>query len=103
MILSEPQSAWEAREEARVRECVNLLNAPLRFEDVWDYAIIEEVQKRAAPISIMSLVNDLRKRHRHRNKKDKESTKQTILLRIGALIRQKELQRVRRKFVMMPT
>lgn len=90
------------REKARVRQCFGLLNSPLQFEGVWDYAIIAEVQRRGAPTPIMSLVSQLRKRHRHRNKQDKESTKRTILVRIGALIRQKELQRVRRKFVMIP-
>lgn len=102
MIFAEPPSVWDARENARIRECSDLLNAPLRFEGVWDFAIIAAVQQRGAPTPIMSLVNQLRKRHRHRNKQDKESTKRTILLRIGALIRQKELQRTRRKFVMMP-
>lgn len=102
MIFAEPPSVWSAREDARARQCSHLLNAPLRFEGVWDYAIIAEVQRRGAPTPIMSLVSQLRKRHHHRNRHDKESTKRTILLRIGALIRQKELQRVRRKFVMMP-
>ena len=102
MIFAEPPSVWESREDARIRQCSDLLNAPLRFEGVWDYAIIAEVQKRGVPTAIVSLVNQLRKRHRHRNKRDKESTKRTILLRICALIRQKELQRVRRKFVMLP-
>jgi hypothetical protein len=91
-----------ARQDARIRECSDVLNAPLRLEGVWDYAIIEEVQKRGGPTAIMSLVSQLRKRHPHRNKREKEGVKRTILLRIGALIRQKELQRVRRKFVMMP-
>jgi hypothetical protein len=27
---------WEARRDARVRECSDLLNAPLRFEGLWD-------------------------------------------------------------------
>lgn len=104
MIFAEPSSVWEAREDARARtrQCSDLLNAPLRFEGVWDYAILAEVQKRAVPTRIMSLVSQLRKRHHHRNRQDKESTKRTILLRICALIRQKELKRVRRKFVMMP-
>lgn len=102
MIFAEPPSVWAAREDARVRQCSDLLNSRLRFEGVWDYAIIAEVQRRRAPTPIMQLVNKLRKHHRHRNKQDKESTKRTILLRIGALIRQNELKRVRRKFVMMP-
>jgi hypothetical protein len=102
VICIEPQNAWEAREDARGRQCFDLLNSPLRFEGVWDYAIIEEVQKRSGPTLIMSLVSELRKRHQHRNKRDKEATKRTILLRICALIRQKELQRVHRRFVMMP-
>ena len=102
MIFAEPPSVWKAREDARVRQCSDLLNSPLRFEGVWDYAIIAEVQRRGAPTPIMALVSQVRKRHQHRNKQDKEATKRTILLRIGALIRQKELQRVRRKFVMMP-
>ena len=102
MIFAEPPSVWKTREDARLRQGSDLLNSPLRFEGVWDYAIIDAVKRRATPAPIMSLVSELRKRHRHRNKQDKESTKRTILLRIGALIRQKELQRFRRKFVMMP-
>lgn len=102
MIFAEPPSVWNAREDARIRQCSDVLNSPLRLEGVWDYAIIAEVQRRDVPTPIMSLVSQLRKRHRHRDKRDKETTKRIILLRIGALIRQKELQRVRRKFVMMP-
>lgn len=96
MVFIEPPSAWQAREEARIRQSSDRMNAPLRLEGIWDYAIIEELQKRGTPTRIMSLVSQLRKRHRHRNKSDKESIKRMILLRIGALIRQKELQRVRR-------
>ena len=102
MIVAEPPSVWAAREDARIHRCSDLLNAPLRFEGVWDFAIIGEVQRRGTPAPIMSLVSELRKRHHHRNKSDKEAVKRTILLRICALIRQKELQRVGRKFVMMP-
>ena len=102
MIFAEPPSVWKAREDARIRQCSDLLNAPLRLEGVWDYAIIAEVQRRGTPTAIMPLVSELRKRHRHRDKRDKEAVKRTILLRVGALIRQKELQRVRRKFVMLP-
>ena len=102
MIFIEPPTIWDAREDARIRQCSDLRNSPLRFEGVWDYLIVAEVQRRGTPTPIMSLVSELRKRHRHRNKQDKESTKRTILLRICALIRQKELRRIRRKFVMMP-
>jgi hypothetical protein len=102
MIFTEPPSAWNARQEARRHDCLDLLTAPVRFESVWDFVIIEEVQKRAAPTRITSLVSELRKRHRHRDKRDKEAVKRTILLRIGALIRQKQLQRVRRKFIVVP-
>jgi hypothetical protein len=101
VIVTEPPSAWDAREDARRRQCLDLLNSPLRFESVWDFVILEEVQKRTGPTSIMSLVSQVRKRHRHRNKREKEAVKRTILLRIGALIRQKELQRVHRRFVVM--
>jgi hypothetical protein len=103
MIFAEPFSAWEARKNAPARQCLDLLNSPLRFESVWDYAIIEEVQNLARPTPIMTLLNQLRKRHRHRNKRDKEGIKRTILLRIGALVRQKELYRVGRKFVVLPS
>jgi hypothetical protein len=99
MIFAEPPSAWRARQDARIRECLDFLNAPLRFENVWDYAIIEEVQKRGSPTKITSLVSQLRKRHHDRDKRDKEVVKRMILLRICALVRQKELQRVRRIFV----
>jgi hypothetical protein len=102
MIFTEPQNAWEAREEARRRQCLDLLDSPLRYESVWDFVIIEEVKKRENPTPIMSLISELRKRHRHRDKRDKESVKRTILLRIGALIRQKELQRLHRKFIVIP-
>ena len=102
MIVTEPLSAWDAREEANRRRFLDVLNASLRFEGIWDYAIIEEVAKRGVPTPIMSLVSQIRKRHHHRNKSDKEAIKRTILLRICALIRQKELQRIGRKFVTMP-
>jgi len=91
VIIAEPPSAWEARNDARARQSWDSLNSPLRFEGAWDYAIIEEVQKRGVPVRITSLVSQVRKRHRHRNKRDKETVKRTILLRIGALVRQKEL------------
>lgn len=79
------------------------LDAPLRFADGWDEHILAYVSGQTEPVRIVSLVSQLRKCVRHRNKEHKEKLKRDILLRVGALIRVGSLARVRRKYVLPGT
>jgi hypothetical protein len=78
---------------------IDILNAPLAFEDGWDERILGYVSSKSKPVRIVSLASKLRKCVRHRDKQHKEKLKRDILLRVGALIRMRKLVRVRRKYV----
>ena len=74
---------------------------PLRCVDGWDEHILSFVDNESRPVGIMELVSQLRKRVPHRNKQHKEKLKRDILLRVGALIRNGNLIRIQRKFVLV--
>lgn len=108
MIFVEPSIVYENRCYSPAPQSVTIspaparihaLNGPLAFADGWDECILTYVQGRAQPIRIGSLVSQLRKCVRHRNKSHKEEIKRHILQRIEVLIRSRRLVRVQRMFV----
>lgn len=116
MILIEPTEVFSARSASFSEQCVHerplpvlrvssqglraLSEAPLSYADGWDEAIhLRLLSLKGQPVPIMSLVSQLRKRVRHRNKHHREEIKRTILKRICILIKSGLLRRVRRSFV----
>jgi hypothetical protein len=76
---------------------------PLSHEDGWDEVIhLHLLSRPGEPVRIMSLVSQLRRRVRHRDKAHKEELKRHILKRIGILIKTGVVVRVRRCFVAAP-
>ena len=76
------------------------LYAPLRVEDGWDETIVAYLSSRpGTPVMIMSIVSQLRKCVRHRDRRHREKLKHDILMRVGALIRAGVILRFKRKYV----
>lgn len=112
MILVEPADVFVSRTWPRIAQTIvsdsprtgsaNLsreLHGPLRYTDGWDEHIIDHISSRPEAVRIVSLVSQIRKCVRHRDRQHKEKIKRDILLRVGALIRSGSLVRVRRKYV----
>ena len=76
------------------------LYAPLSVEDGWDETIVAYLSSRpGTPVLIMSIVSQLRKCVRHRDRRHREKLKHHILMRVGTLIRAGVILRYKRKYV----
>lgn len=115
MVIVEPMEVYEARSSrpsnigrstsntpsAQSQTCPSSdLYAPLSVEDGWDETIVAFLSSRPGkPVMIMSVVSQLRKCVRHRDRSHREKLKHDILMRVGALIRAGVILRFKRKYV----
>jgi hypothetical protein len=114
MIFIEPAEVFARRSATRIPErkpvllssnagadSFGALHGRLRHENGWDERIFEYLSSRAEPVRIVSMISQLRKFVRHRDKQHKEKLKRDILSRIGALIRAGIIIRVHRNYVVV--
>jgi hypothetical protein len=113
MIFIEPEELYVRRSASRTSHGSNSvcpgggsaslsreLHRPLRYTDGWDETIVAYLSSRSGePVRIMSLVSQLRKCVRHRDRTHREKLKHDILMRVGALIRAGVIVRFQRKYV----
>lgn len=92
-ILVEPEAVFTERHAKVPEDALQFTRA-----DAHIYAIL-----RAGPMRLTTLLNITGQLMPVRSKRERLALKREILRRLGVLIREGQLQRIRRKFVALPT
>jgi hypothetical protein len=103
MWITKPDSSYWHRRAERQRQAAGC-TATFTADSAWDEEIMQFLRQRyGQPLRFMAVVNGVAGQHRFFNHRLRVQAKIQVIKALGRLLCEGRVQRVRRKFVVLPT